>query len=411
MTNTQTATISIDEVAIWETYKCPLEFTPDLRCLIDKIIRENKVTYKQYKIKKSSGGYRTISAPNDELKGAQRELLSFINSMYNPKCFLNKAATGFLKGMSIVANADKHRFSRGVLTPGRSKIKRVMGAKYVFSDLDDKSLGHKEIKASGGPKSGLKMDLKDAFGSIDSEALRIGLKTCFEMSDYDIDRVLKLCLYQGSLPQGAPTSPLMLNIALKPFDEYLNGVLINKVAIRYNCSIKYTRFADDMVFTCSDPVKLRTAIPIIYSVAKYFELRINKKKTRLMHKGTGIFVTGINIVNGLSHFCVSRRYRDRIKAAIHEASFLNKNSEKFQKLRDNIKGRISYVASVDSVHGDKLLLLAARKGVLDLNEKYAKIQIKDRQCITYLEKINRFEVFTANRQTSTRKRKNYEFDF
>ena len=51
-----------------------------------------------------------------------------------------------------------------------------------------------------------------------------------------------LCTLNYSLPQGAPTSPILSNIVMLNFDNEIEKIVLEK-------RIRYTRYADDMTFS------------------------------------------------------------------------------------------------------------------------------------------------------------------
>ena len=70
-----------------------------------------KDNYISFNIPKKSGGYRQITAPKDELKYVQRQLLLFLGKNYK---FLD-CQHGFIKGKSCVTNAKCHINKRFIL--------------------------------------------------------------------------------------------------------------------------------------------------------------------------------------------------------------------------------------------------------------------------------------------------------
>ena len=64
-----------------------------------------KKAYKEFQVKKKSGGYRTIYAPQKGLKALQKTLNLVLQCVFEP----HKAAMGFVKGKSIVDNAKIHQ--------------------------------------------------------------------------------------------------------------------------------------------------------------------------------------------------------------------------------------------------------------------------------------------------------------
>jgi len=66
--------------------------------------RQNAKSYKEFKVKKKSGGDRTIHAPVKGLKAIQKTLAFVLQCIFVP----HEAATGFVKNKSIVDNAKAH---------------------------------------------------------------------------------------------------------------------------------------------------------------------------------------------------------------------------------------------------------------------------------------------------------------
>jgi RNA-directed DNA polymerase len=130
------------------------------------------------------------------------------------------------------------------------------------------------------------LDLENFFDSIrveavENEFLKLGYSKI-------VSKLLsKLCTRNGTLPQGAPTSPYLSNLVFKEADA----------AIAAYCKehkIRYTRYADDMSFS-GDFNENELLQKVTESVEK-MGLRINAKKTKLMTTGMRQTVTGV-VVN------------------------------------------------------------------------------------------------------------------
>ncbi len=155
-----------------------------------------------------------------------------------------------------------------------------------------------------------------------------------------------LCMYDESLPQGAPTSPAISNVLLYDFDSR-----IGKWCSQRN--IVYTRYCDDMTF--SGEFENRYPIDVIRKVRselKKYGLIINSKKRQILHDGQRKKITGI-VVNDKAN--VPIEYRKRIRQEIYyirkfgiEAHLHNIGYEESTKhyLR-SLLGRINYVLSVN----------------------------------------------------------------
>lgn len=227
--------------------------------------------YRQFHIKKKTGGERTIAAPrNKSFKLILRYINEILKSIYIPSAH----TMGFVEGRSIIDNAIKHK-----------------GMNYVFN-----------------------LDLKDFFPTIEQPRVwkRLQLEPFnFPMSIANI--IAGICCMKeviqsedGSrvvryvLPQGAPTSPIITNMVCENLDRRLAGV-----AKRFG--LNYTRYADDITFSSMHNVyhengEFRKEVWRIISQQGFI---VNDKKTRLQKKGSRQEVTGIIVSDKIN---VTRDY-------------------------------------------------------------------------------------------------------
>lgn len=225
--------------------------------------------YRQFEIKKKSGGYRLITAPRNK---TYKMLLQCVNvvlkAIYTPSDY----AMGFAEGRSIVTNAQKH-----------------LGQNYV-----------------------LNIDLKDFFPSIDQARVwkRLQLEP-FKFPKEVANVIAGLCCMklqaEGSsaetryvLPQGAPTSPIITNMICDKLDRRLAGL-----AKRFG--LHYTRYADDITFSSMHNVYQQDG-PFWKELRRIItdqNFVINEAKTRLQKRGSRQDVTGIIISEKLN---VTQKY-------------------------------------------------------------------------------------------------------
>jgi hypothetical protein len=373
----------------------------DLRKEIDNLSLPITRHYKTFSIpKRGRRGNREINAPNKELKAIQRKILGNFNScLYT---WLRPNIFGFVRGRTIADNAMYHvaplshdklveflgkhdstikkdhgtAFRKNPVLPGHWLNKqKVIAKKYNFVDITLAKvdlLAYRELV----PQGAIRVDIKNAFGSVHSSLIRMALRKYTDMIEEDIERIITVCTVNGVLPQGAPTSPVLLNFSLMDFDIYSYNLIKKKVGERFNGKLKYSRYADDIIVSSSDASLPKKCINFIRGVAALYGLKLNEKKTRIMSTPTGIFINGINIVNGFDHVCISRKQRSKIRAAINQAALIqDKNSLDFKKLKQQIIGRISYVNSLDKVHGTRLLKYAVEREVLDTKIKINKMPL------------------------------------
>ncbi|MFN4041888.1 MAG: reverse transcriptase family protein, partial [Brevundimonas sp.] len=101
-----------------------------------------------------------------------------------------------------------------------------------------------------------------------------------EMRRYDMGG--RLALPMGSLPQGAPTSPLLANLAVRTMDER-----ISKIAADYG--LVYTRYADDIALSTADKAfdreKAGEVIGKVFYELDRQGLRPHQAKTRIVPPG------------------------------------------------------------------------------------------------------------------------------
>ena len=185
--------------------------------------------YNIYEIEKPNGGKRQIEAPRRYLKLVQRWINSNILNTYQFPSFI----TGFVPGKNIFSNAQPH--------------------------LKNKNL--------------MVLDIKNYFPSVKSGKVYKIFRS-FGYSRKVSNLLTYLCTYRSRLPQGAPTSPSLANMAFLPVDLELMDL-----AKGWECD--YTRYADDIAFSGNTPFSNdeRYKAKQIIENAGFF---INEDKTRII---------------------------------------------------------------------------------------------------------------------------------
>ena len=138
----------------------------------------NASHYRIFQIPKGNG-FRTIAEPLPKLKNEQQNILKW---MHERGIRPGKYAHGFIRGKSILSNANRHT--------GKAIVIRI--------------------------------DLKDFFPSISRTRvlftlMNLGLER--ETATYIAER----CTLDDYLPQGAPTSPYLANLVANKLDHRLTG--------------------------------------------------------------------------------------------------------------------------------------------------------------------------------------------
>ena len=214
---------------------------------LEEILNNVSGHYQEFWMRKRSGGYRMISAPDKDLQAIQSTIYSRILSSVT---IVHPAAVGFRCGRSVVDNAAPH-----------------VGKRYV-----------------------LKMDIHDFFGSIRSPRVR----QTFKKIGYpeNVSKVLgALCCLHRHLPQGAPTSPALSNIVGYEMDRKL-------AALAAEYGVTYTRYADDLTFS-GDVFPKEQIIPQVKRIIRDEKFEPNHKKTHFMNQSSRKIITGVSVASGV----------------------------------------------------------------------------------------------------------------
>jgi hypothetical protein len=196
--------------------------------------RSFQYTYSRFELPKRSGGTRAIDAPSEALKDLQRRILRRLLAPLP----VHPAATGFVRGRSIVDNARPHA-ARGVV---------------------------------------INIDLADFFPSITAARVR-ALFRALGWGGEAANILTNICTHEGRLPQGAPTSPAISNLVCRKLDARLaalmsatelrrfevrdprTGEIIARSAAQEIEDGSYTRYADDLTFSLPAFGRNRRRIP------------------------------------------------------------------------------------------------------------------------------------------------------
>jgi RNA-directed DNA polymerase len=169
----------------------------------------------------------------------------------------------------------------------------------------------------------LNVDLKDFFPSVTATRVR-GLFRAppFDLGEEAAATLAQVCTRNGSLPQGAPTSPILANLAARRLDFELS-----EIARRLDLTV--TRYADDITFSCdaerfpgdiafrvgggeTDTVTI--AGPVLEDAVTRSGFAINPAKTRLQYRSERQVVTGLVVNARLSPM---RGHIKLVRALIH----------------------------------------------------------------------------------------------
>jgi len=230
--------------------------------------RSSDQYYRVYKISKKRGGTRQIEAPRRYLKLIQRWIYYHILRTHE----LPPEVTGFVRGKNIFSNAKPHISSKNLMV----------------------------------------LDIKDFFPSVGlKEVVKIFRSFGFSIKVSNL--LAGLCTFESRLPQGAPTSPTLANLAFLPVD-----LALQDLAKGWDC--KYTRYADDIAFS-GDTYFHRKNMTEVSKIVCQWGFHINYKKSRIIGSGGRQILAGLVVnTSGLPPRYNRRRWRAMFHKAAHEPS-------------------------------------------------------------------------------------------
>lgn len=227
--------------------------------------------YTTFEIPKKNGGVRKISAPSEQLKQIQKILANKLYEHREKKRTTN-ISHGFEKGRCIKTNAKIHRNKRFVLN----------------------------------------IDIENFFESIHFGRVRgfFNKNKSFALPIEVATLIAQIACYNGKLPQGSPTSPIISNLICEILDYRLL-----KIAKKYR--LDYTRYADDLTFSTNDKKFLDLQTKFYEEIDEEIKragFKINEKKVRLQYKDSRQVVTGLVVNEKIN---VSSTYYKETRAMAH----------------------------------------------------------------------------------------------
>ena len=229
--------------------------------------------YQSFDIPKKDGSVRRIDASTSSLKYIQRRLVRLLElrqkEIWEERGLKPNISHAFQRGKSILSNAKVHKNKR-----------------YVVN-----------------------VDLEDFFGSIHFGRVKgfFEHNNDFKLPTDVATIIAQLTCYEGRLPQGAPSSPIITNLICNIMD-------IRLLQLAKKHRLDYTRYADDLTFSTNNKRFINSFDEFLSQLNAEIEragFKINDKKTRLSHKSSRQVVTGITVNEKLA---VNSKFRKETRA-------------------------------------------------------------------------------------------------
>lgn len=249
---------------------------------------------------------RRLSVPNGFLKTVQRKILEH----YLYKLDVSEFSTAYCRGRSLLDNASPH-----------------IGKEYI-----------------------VKLDISHFFDNIDDDMVFMIMRQ-LGMSMPATSMLTNLCVHNGRLPQGAPTSPYIANLVMKHFDEKLGLWCAEN-------NITYTRYCDDITLSgTKNAIKSSHLVGVIKRMLYRMGFNLNEKKTVFVSASQQQKVTGI-VVNEKPQ--ISREMRRTIRQEVYYCTKFGVIASLKQKELDipekqylhSLLGRISFALQIDPANAE-----------------------------------------------------------
>jgi RNA-directed DNA polymerase len=284
---------------------------------LTSILNNRHLYYRHTQIRKKKGGYRQIQIPEPELFKIQYWIKTFILDRLRFPAYL----TSYQKKKSIIDNA---RFHTG------KEIVIKFDLQNFFEDVTQKKV------------TGLFIML--GYGK--AVAIDMAKACCVQIAPLNPRNQFKPTF--ACLPQGAPSSPGLSNLA---------GFMLDMRLAEYAQShyFIYTRYADDLTFSGKLINKVRKSAIESIVVSEGFTL--NKRKTSYVHRSNRQTVTGLSVNENI---VIPKQFRKNIHTHLHNSvkfgpyEHLRKNGIRFNNFRGWLAGNIRYIEQLHPEEAKKM---------------------------------------------------------
>jgi hypothetical protein len=270
--------------------------------LRDYVTREVE-SYKVFRVRKRGRlgqptSFRVICVPPPSLSIAQQWIAQHVLSKAKP----HVASTAFAPNCRLIDAASPHCTSRWLI---KVDVKRFFES---FSEIDCyrvfRSLGYQPLVSFELSR------LCTRTGNFSRIRRTIKWRRKVSLSKSKIPNYASRDI--GHLPQGAATSPMLANLAMREAD-----ILLTELAERLG--LTYTRYADDLTLSTTDVTfdrgQARRTVNEAYRILQRFGLNPNLAKTTIASPRSRKIVLGLQVHQETPR--LTREFRMKIRMHLH----------------------------------------------------------------------------------------------
>lgn len=301
-------------------------------------------SYRFFRIRKRSGGFRQISVPEAKLMAIQRWISAYILS----KLRVHRASFAFSPKSSIKRCAEQHCEARWLIK---------LDINGFFGSISEIKVYRIFLEIGYAPLVALELTRLCTHAPSGSKRYRKSNKISCEW--LSTKKMHHFYAYSrrgtGFLPQGAPTSPMLSNLVMKDIDKKISSLATN-------ARLTYTRYSDDITLSTKSSFDRRRAKVLIREITdclRQYGFSINNRKTRIVPPGARKVVLGL-LVDG-SEPRLSREFRDNLRQHIYylqkfgpEAHRKARKFDTISSMYRHIHGLLDFAKSVDLEFASKM---------------------------------------------------------
>ena len=191
------------------------------------------------------------------------------------------------------------------------------------------------------------------------------------------------------LPQGAPTSPIVSNMICLKLD-----ISLLQIAKKYH--VTYTRYADDITFSCNRKTLMENIIPLITDAINDNGFDVNIDKTRTSYKYNSQKITGLKVNEFLN---VDRKYIRQLNSQLYawdkhgydnaqdhfssKYDVKHRGSKKGSEFLNVLYGRLTFLKYIRGAENEIFIKLAKKFNTLFLKDHVLFKKIGNINKLTY----------------------------
>lgn len=269
--------------------------------------------YHTFKIPKAKGGFREICAPEADMKAALTHLKNILAKVVPG---YHTAAYAYVPGRWTKDAVERHQ--------------KNASEWFLKTDLHDFfGSSHKDFVLR-------QMKKIVPFNHI-AVLLEVKYRTKFE-------DIMDLCFIPKDgkmvLPQGSPASPFLTNLLMIPIDHAISRWCSEK-------QIVYTRYADDMLFSCKYPMDKEVVLKQVHDVLHDTPYLINLEKTRYGNIAGSNWNLGM-MLNKDNRITIGYKTKQELKAWLNNFILDTKNGKAWN-MEDvqYLSGKLNYWMNIE----------------------------------------------------------------